>query len=682
MTLDELEAKLTRARERTELGHYEEAELLCNEVLAELGVLLAADESNRNDAILLATDESDSNRIQVLYAHATLVHANIRFRHGDTTSSLAQCEEVLALADKWRLLPLQRLTWNLLGQIHTFRGSNDTALEYFDRVLSTAIESDRDLLSARAIGNIGIVYARLLNYPRAFEYYRQAMPLFIELGDQRMLGGTKVNIGTLYLALNRYEEALECFNGALEIFEELGERPFRLNAMTQIGVAYIKLEKYELALQHNLKLLAAFEELGSKPGIATTLTNVGVAHFLLDNYPQALEFHTKALAMNQELGQKGAVANSLANLGQVYHKLGRYINALEHLYKALELYEEIDQKDGISNCLSHIGHIYADPGFEGQDLAKAEELLLSSIATYSGTGQSMRHSKKYKYLSEVYEMQHRNTEALAYYKKYHTLEREGLNNEALQTAEKYRQEREVAEREKELALVKAKADAEMSVTTSLLHKVLPASIAHRLIKGEKVADYFSSVSILFADIVGFTPIASKMPARKVLGFLNYVFGEFDRIVEKHGCEKIKTIGDGYMAVAGAPVTCEDHAERITRAALEMMQDIILPDDIRASLPKSAQLNIRIGINIGPAFGGIVGENRFVYDLYSDAVNIAARMESHGEPGKIHVSDEFCFHLQNRIDSTGEDLGGIRFEEREEMEIKGKGKMTTYFLERA
>lgn len=238
------------------------------------------------------------------------------------------------------------------------------------------------------------------------------------------------------------------------------------------------------------------------------------------------------------------------------------------------------------------------------------------------------------------------------------------------------QRNQAADREKNLAIERERSD----VTTKILHQVLPPSIADRLIKGEKVADYFSQISILFADIVGFTPIASKMPARKVLAFLNYVFGEFDIIIEKHGCEKIKTIGDGYMAVAGAPIECADHAERIARAAVEMMGDIQLPEDIRASLPKGAKFNIRIGINIGPAFGGIVGENRFVYDIYSDAVNTAARMESHGEPNKIHVSEDFAFHLQNRMDMMNDDLGGITFEERDEIEIKGKGKMKTYFLE--
>ncbi|MBK9249096.1 MAG: hypothetical protein IPM69_13520, partial [Ignavibacteria bacterium] len=114
----------------------------------------------------------------------------------------------------------------------------------------------------------------------------------------------------------------------------------------------------------------------------------------------------------------------------------------------------------------------------------------------------------------------------------------------------------------------------------------------------------------------------------------------------------------------------------------MMGDIQLPEDIRTSLPKGAIFNIRIGINIGPAFGGIVGENRFVYDIYSDSVNTAARMESHGEPGKIHVSEEFAFHLQNRMDMTGDDLCGIVFVERGEMEIKGKGKMKTYFLKQS
>ena len=216
--------------------------------------------------------------------------------------------------------------------------------------------------------------------------------------------------------------------------------------------------------------------------------------------------------------------------------------------------------------------------------------------------------------------------------------------------------------------------ARYEATSEILHKVLPASIAERLIAGEKnIADYFESISILFADIAGFTPISAQMTANNVVALLNYVFGEFDRIMKKHGCEKIKTIGDGYMAVAGAPIRCADHSERIAAAAVEMVATTLLPDEIRQYLPEGTNFGVKIGVHTGSAIAGVFGDERFVYDVYSDAVNTAARMESHGEVGKVHITEDFKESLSG---------SSFRFTPRGEMNIKGKGAMKTYFLEKS
>ncbi|MBS1537695.1 MAG: response regulator [Bacteroidetes bacterium] len=221
--------------------------------------------------------------------------------------------------------------------------------------------------------------------------------------------------------------------------------------------------------------------------------------------------------------------------------------------------------------------------------------------------------------------------------------------------------------------------ARFEATSEILNKILPSSIATRLISGEKdIADYFESISILFADIAGFTPISAQMPAQSVVRLLNFVFGEFDRIMKIHGCEKIKTIGDGYMAVAGAPIRYEDHAARIAAAALEMVETTFLPDEIHKLLPENTTFSVKIGIHTGAAIAGVFGEERFVYDVYSDAVNTAARMESHGEAGKIHVSEDFVTALHQTINLS--DIN-MRIIERGQIEIKGKGLMKTYFLEK-
>ena len=200
---------------------------------------------------------------------------------------------------------------------------------------------------------------------------------------------------------------------------------------------------------------------------------------------------------------------------------------------------------------------------------------------------------------------------------------------------------------------------------SLLLSILPTPIARRLEQGEDlIADHFDSATVLFADMVGFTSLAARLKPSKLVDVLNTLFGEFDAIAEKHEVEKIKTIGDGYMAVGGVPLRQTDHAERVARVALEMMPAI---EQLGRSL--NLPLSARIGVHTGSLVAGVIGRRKFIYDLWGDTVNTASRMESHGVTGRIQVSGPFR-------DALGDSFA---FEPRGEIEVKGKGTMSTYFL---
>ena len=199
-----------------------------------------------------------------------------------------------------------------------------------------------------------------------------------------------------------------------------------------------------------------------------------------------------------------------------------------------------------------------------------------------------------------------------------------------------------------------------------LLNVLPAAIADRLKQqqGSTLAEKFDAVSVLFADLVGFTPLAARLSPETSVDLLNDVFTAFDRLTERHGLEKIKTIGDGYMVVGGAPQPVDDQCATMTRLAIDM----------QSWMAKRAErdglgLQVRIGINCGPAVGAIVGTKKFQYDLWGDAVNVASRMESSGAPGRIQVTESVREHL-------GE---GFAVEPRGEISVKGKGKMNTWFV---
>lgn len=202
-------------------------------------------------------------------------------------------------------------------------------------------------------------------------------------------------------------------------------------------------------------------------------------------------------------------------------------------------------------------------------------------------------------------------------------------------------------------------------TELLLLNILPPQIATRLRAGERIiADRFEQATLLIADIVGFTEISSRMSADELVGLLNDVFSECDVLVERHGLEKVKTIGDAYMVIGGVPVPSDDHLQRTADFALDMATTLQTLQEGRAH-----RISFRIGINCGSVVAGVIGAKRTIYDVWGDTVNVASRMESLSVPGRIQVTR-----------AVYERLGDpYVFERRGEIEVKGKGPMETYFL---
>ncbi|MEG4403514.1 adenylate/guanylate cyclase domain-containing protein [Microcoleus sp. MON2_D5] len=206
---------------------------------------------------------------------------------------------------------------------------------------------------------------------------------------------------------------------------------------------------------------------------------------------------------------------------------------------------------------------------------------------------------------------------------------------------------------------------EQKKTERLLLNILPEAIADRLkYQPGVIADKFEKATILFADLVNFTQISTTMSATKLVYLLNEIFSAFDELSEKHGLEKIKTIGDAYMVAGGIPIERPDHAEAIAEMGLDMLAAI---KELNVKL--DAKFDLRIGINSGPVVAGVIGTKKFIYDLWGNAVNTASRMESHGITGRIQVSHYTYELLQDKYE----------FEDRGEIEIKGKGEMQTYLL---
>ena len=283
-----------------------------------------------------------------------------------------------------------------------------------------------------------------------------------------------------------------------------------------------------------------------------------------------------------------------------------------------------------------------------------------------------------------------------------------LYEQSLQDRDEITRQMEIqSEQAREIELANSALQQAHQESETLLLNILPAPIARRLKSGERaIAERFESVTVLFADIVGFTKLSARTTPEELVKGLNAIFGRFDALAKEFGLEKIKTIGDAYMVAGGLPERSEDHAERVARFALEI-QAVMQEEALRTS--KGEQVQLRIGIHTGEAVAGVIGTSKFSYDLWGDTVNTASRMESHGEAGKIHVSEEVYRALRghqsldighwsndnpkapitkqpitkqpmtNDQSTNDQVTNGFLFEERGGIEVKGKGMMRTWFL---
>jgi len=539
-----------------------------------------------------------------------------------------------------------------------------------------AIQKDVESL-AKVCNILGNVYWKLSDYPKALEYYSKALHINEEIENKEGIGSNLVNIGLVYSNLSDYPKALEYYGKSLLILEEIGHKQFQANALGNIGNVYRSLSDYPKALEYYSKALHINEEIGRKNGIAINLGNIGSVYWNLSDYLKALEYHLKALHIHEEIGNESGIARNLGNIGIVYIELSDYTKALDCHSKSLQIYEEIGNKHGIAGNVVNIGAVYATKESTYYDAKKAEEYLQKSLLLAEEIGAKEVIKEAYEQLHKLRLNQEYYKEALEFQTKFFALKEEIHSIEAKKQADRFDLERKTAEREKQLAVERAEA----ATVKRILHNILPVNIADRIINKESfIADHFDSASVLFMDLVGFTTLASIAPPKQLVFLLDAIFQKADDVVEQFGLEKIKTIGDGYLAVANVTSPLEEHQKATALAALQLietMRDFVVyfPSDLGDTewTKDMNELEIRIGIHTGEVVAGIIGKNKYTYDLWGDAVNVASRMESNSEAGRIHISEQFAKSIESNPEFNLIPRGTIT--------IKGKGTMKTFWLEK-
>jgi class 3 adenylate cyclase/TPR repeat protein len=591
----------------------------------------------------------------------------------------------------------------------------DSAFRLAERLYEFA--NQQNYLSANAQGLYvqGISLHQRGNYSEALVYYKNGSDQFEEIGDQEGIASCLNATGLIYLYKNDYSKALNYFTRSLKIRDEIDDRQGVASVLNNIGYIYHNQGDYPFALDYYSKSLEIREDIGDQQGIATSLINIGETYTAQDNYLKALDYYSRSLKLFEEIGNQQGVASALNNFGYAYRNQGDYPNALNYYLQSLKIREYMGDQHGIATSLNNIGNIYKIMGNYRRAIAYCE----NGLELANRIGLLLEQKEGCTCLYDVYKSIGNGNKALDYHELLTVIE-DSLNAEG--TSKKLQQMEfqkqitvdSLAQIEKDRLVQKANDDEvrkknktiniaigggllfmilaggffsrwryikksrdiiskEKDRSENLLLNILPPEIAEELkTKGRADARDFNKVSILFTDFKSFTEASAKLSAQDLVSEINVCFEVFDGIMGKYGIEKIKTIGDAYMAAGGLPVPSDDSVKNTVLAALEM-QAFISKRKAEMEILGKHSFEMRAGIHTGPVVAGIVGVKKFQYDIWGDAVNTASRMESNGQIGKVNIS-KYTYELIR-------DNSQFTFKSRGKIQAKGKGEIEMYLVER-
>jgi adenylate cyclase len=641
---------------------------------------------------LLKTAKEDTAKVRLLN--------DIAREQNDPAQYRATAERAYTLALRIGNTSGAALAKNLIAAAYCQQSSYADALRASDEALNLARAAGDKRQVAGAYNNLGMVQWRLGNFDTALDFYFKALPLYEEIGDKHWLANTLNNVGIIYIDIGNYTFALEYYRQSLALYEKLGEKRGVGNSFTNIGDIYLYQGKHDSALVYFRRALVIDTELKDKLGLAIDLMNIGESSLLFGRFNEAQLALQEGLQLCKELDAKSVMVTGLRLFTELSSARGNFTEAVRFGTQAVSLADSIDSRPEKRDALKALSAAYA--GMSGNTAALTKSLqfykdfitLRDSLVNDENTKKAAAREAKYATDKKDKEIQLLKKDAenqvlvrnsllgglslvgvLVFVLVYSNNRRKQANTllhkqaAQIQLANTELSEKNAVIAQEQLALERTHAllDTAHQQSESLLLNILPAPIAHRLKSGERaIADKFDSVTVLFADIVGFTKLSASTTPEELVQGLNAIFGRFDELAKKYDLEKIKTIGDAYMVAGGLPERSNDHAERVARFAIEMQ---VAMQEQAMSTPTGEIVRLRVGIHTGAAVAGVIGTSKFSYDLWGDTVNTASRMESHGEAGRIHVSEDVYDALK----------GTFTFEERGEMEVKGKGMMRTWFL---
>ncbi len=515
-----------------------------------------------------------------------------------------------------------------------------------------------------SLNNSGFGYFEKGDFKNALDLYSRSMKLSKEVGDYENVALELSNIGATYDRQGEAAKAIEIYEEALKI--ELKEsKPANVSGtLLNIGSLYNSKGITDSALVYYQRALSIVQKNNIKNHTVTILYyNLGVSFETQGNLSRASEYYTTGLKISELIGDKSGKAGNMKGLASVYFKQGDAANAMALAKPALAIAVETENLRDIQRTSELLKRIHQKQGNfkEAFDMYVLETSTRDSLARKENEKAVLRNQFQYDYdLKEA------------------TAKAEQEKKDGIASSELRRQ------KVQKMAFLggfgvmvlfagvffrqRNKIGREKKRSEDLLLNILPEEVAEELKhKGTAAAKHFDNVTVFFSDFKSFTTISEKLSPQQLVDELHECFSAFDNIMHKYNIEKIKTVGDAYLAVSGLPLANPNHAEDVVKAALEIQH--FMAERKKQNANREGLYDIRVGINSGSVVAGIVGVKKFAYDIWGDTVNTAARMEQNSEAGKINISETTYSVVKDKFTCLY----------RGEIEAKNKGKLKMYFV---
>ncbi len=540
------------------------------------------------------------------------------------------------------------------------------------------------------------------NNQLGLQYAEELITLSEKQEDLSYLSQGYFQKGSSHRLLGNLQEALSAFFKSAEIAKKDNQIPLEGSAYGAIAAIYAISDNHKNAMLYYNKAIATLRKSEAKIALASTILNAGDALLTNKKYDSALAYFKESGEIFEHENYVIGKGYTLGNTGMVYANTGKNALAEKNINEAIRILEEYEDYYPISVYLISMADIYLEKG-EWQTAIDYSKRSLTLAKKYGLKEQISDANKK---IAELYEQAGDSVQSYKYYKAHITYRDSLLNVKNVQQMADLRTNYEVSQKQIEVDLLEQRRKNQRNIaiataialfllgilafmlyrrnkfikktkkiieeerdrSDTLLLNILPEETAAELKQSGAVkAKKYDSVTVLFTDFKGFTSYSEKLSPEALVETVSFYFSRFDKIVEKHGLEKIKTIGDAYMCAGGLHGNTEDHAERMILAAIEIAAFVQETKKDVAAIEHS--FDIRIGINTGPVVAGVVGTKKFAYDIWGDTVNVASRMETMSEPGKINIAENTFALVKDIFDC----------EYRGEIAVKNRGSMKMYFV---